>query len=311
MPVDKDKIRDLAEMINGFSYGGTLLRRFGDGGHSGGRGSDPVYSGGGRSGGRAADPRDIAANSTNKYERIGNGRYWMANDSLVRSGSSPEDADRLARILAAQSALEAGWVDDVKGNNFAGYMSNGKRMSFDSPDEFWDYHIRNLDEKWPGWRRADSVKAYYDIVNNTALGLDTKEKFDAYNRAHRDSPAYIYAPAWENSNYLSNLSGVYDRYINKYVPRVMSDGGKIHIKESKKGTFTAAAKAHGKSVQAFASQVLANKDNYSPAMVKKANFARNAAKWHSDGGAINKALDEGNLDVLKAAINNVLSKKLR
>ena len=57
-------------------------------------------------------------------------------------------------------------------------------------------------------------------------------------------------------------------------------GGRIHIKPSKRGTFTAAAKRHGKSVQAFASQVLANKEDYSPAMVKKANFAKNASKWH-------------------------------
>lgn len=64
-------------------------------------------------------------------------------------------------------------------------------------------------------------------------------------------------------------------------------GGKIHIKPSKRGTFTAAAKRHGKSVQSFASQVLANKENYSPAMVKRANFARNAAKWHSFGGDLN------------------------
>lgn len=63
-------------------------------------------------------------------------------------------------------------------------------------------------------------------------------------------------------------------------------GGKIHIDPSKKGTFTAAASKHGKSVQAFASQVLAHKENYSPAMVKKANFAKNAAKWHADGGPI-------------------------
>lgn len=62
---------------------------------------------------------------------------------------------------------------------------------------------------------------------------------------------------------------------------------KIRIKKSKRGTFTAAAKKHGKSVQSFASQVLANKENYSPAMVKKANFARNAAKWHSFGGDLN------------------------
>lgn len=64
-----------------------------------------------------------------------------------------------------------------------------------------------------------------------------------------------------------------------------AEGGKIHIAPSKRGTFTAAAKKHGKSVQAFASQVLANKENYSPAMVKKANFARNAKKFkHADGG---------------------------
>lgn len=66
-----------------------------------------------------------------------------------------------------------------------------------------------------------------------------------------------------------------------------AEGGKIHIKPSKRGTFTAAAKRHGKSVQSFASQVLANKENYSSAMVKKANFARNAAKWHSFGGDLN------------------------
>lgn len=66
-----------------------------------------------------------------------------------------------------------------------------------------------------------------------------------------------------------------------------AEGGKIHIKPSKRGTLTAAAKRHGNSVQSFASQVLANKENYSPAMVKKANFARNAAKWHSFGGDLN------------------------
>ena len=65
-----------------------------------------------------------------------------------------------------------------------------------------------------------------------------------------------------------------------------SSGGDIHIKPSKRGTFTAAATKHNKSVQEFASQVLANPDNYSPAMVKKANFARNAAKWHSNGGPL-------------------------
>lgn len=68
-----------------------------------------------------------------------------------------------------------------------------------------------------------------------------------------------------------------------------ADGGSIHISPSKRGTFTAAATKHGMGVQEFASKVLANKDNYSPAMVKKANFAKNASKWkHSLGGYLVK-----------------------
>lgn len=65
---------------------------------------------------------------------------------------------------------------------------------------------------------------------------------------------------------------------------VYAQGGSITIKPSKRGTFTAAATKHGMGVQEFASKVLANKEDYSPAMVKKANFARNAAKWHAYGG---------------------------
>lgn len=61
--------------------------------------------------------------------------------------------------------------------------------------------------------------------------------------------------------------------------------GGIHIKPSKRGTFTAAAKKHGMSVQGFASKVLANKDKYSTKMIKKAAFAKAASKWkHKEFG---------------------------
>lgn len=74
---------------------------------------------------------------------------------------------------------------------------------------------------------------------------------------------------------LGEMRALYNEYGN---------GGDIHIDPSKKGTFTSAAKRHGMGVQEFASRVLSNKDDYSTAMVRKANFARNAAKWHGDGG---------------------------
>lgn len=60
-------------------------------------------------------------------------------------------------------------------------------------------------------------------------------------------------------------------------------GGGIHIKKSHRGLFTKEAKAHGMGVQEFASHVLANKDKYSPEVVKRANFARNAAKFALGG----------------------------
>ena len=60
--------------------------------------------------------------------------------------------------------------------------------------------------------------------------------------------------------------------------------GGIYIKPSKRGTFTAAAKKRGMGVQEFANKVLANKEDYSPAMVKKANFARNASRWKKKFG---------------------------
>ena len=89
--------------------------------------------------------------------------------------------------------------------------------------------------------------------------------------------------------------------LENFVPSIteMKQGG-IYIKPSKRGTFTAAAKKHGKSVQGFASQVLANKENYSSAMVKKANFARNAASWkHEEGGIVEGQIMDVTPDMLE------------
>lgn len=74
--------------------------------------------------------------------------------------------------------------------------------------------------------------------------------------------------------------------------------GGIHINPAKKGTFTAQATRMGMGVQEAARHILAHKDRYSPGMVKKANFARNAAKWkHEDGGYAMPAYGYGSAGV--------------
>lgn len=65
----------------------------------------------------------------------------------------------------------------------------------------------------------------------------------------------------------------------------------IKIKPSAEGSFTSWSKEHGfKTTQAAASAVLANKAKYSPAIVKKANFAHSAGSWSSSKPALSKLM---------------------
>jgi hypothetical protein len=57
---------------------------------------------------------------------------------------------------------------------------------------------------------------------------------------------------------------------------------KIKINPANKGKFTASAKAEGESVQEHAAEVL-DDPKASGLQKKRANFARNAAKWNHKG----------------------------
>lgn len=173
---------------------------------------------------------------------------------------------------------------------------NGKPKDFDEAKKLGMYTYDSSDNSYHAntiaWgddgigyfmkpKHHDTVKYELDWFNN---GIVTEEG----GRQHKASGDDL--KEWEEfrKNYDIDTTGNFYKYIPK---QSYSSGGKIHIKPSKRGTFTAAAKQHGKSVQAFASQVLAHKENYSPAMVKKANFARNAAKWHDEGGPLDAGID--------------------
>jgi hypothetical protein len=58
---------------------------------------------------------------------------------------------------------------------------------------------------------------------------------------------------------------------------------KITIKPSKRGSFTAAAKRSGQSVPAKTASVLAPGSKASPALKKKAQFAKNSKSWNKGG----------------------------
>lgn len=98
-----------------------------------------------------------------------------------------------------------------------------------------------------------------------------KEKVNLDN-AHFDKEGNLV----DNTTYTSD-----NKLAAKFIQSEGFNFGKdIHIKKSKRGTFTKAAKQHGMSVQSFANKVLRNPSKYSAAMRKKANFAHNASKWN-------------------------------
>lgn len=83
---------------------------------------------------------------------------------------------------------------------------------------------------------------------------------------------------------LEKLAVTQEQLRNQMQEKEYAEGGSIHINPANKGKFTASANAAGMGVQEFANHVLANKDDYSPTQVKRANFAKNAAGWKHDFG---------------------------
>ena len=80
------------------------------------------------------------------------------------------------------------------------------------------------------------------------------------------------------------LQGMYN--IGALGGPLFKEGG-IMIKKENRGKFTESANRANMGVQEYARHILANKEDYSPTLIKRANFARNSAKWNAFGGDLN------------------------
>jgi hypothetical protein len=99
----------------------------------------------------------------------------------------------------------------------------------------------------------------------------------SFRNGGTNNPGFNALPEAVQENILDNMGmgGYMYPMGGRLMDEPMYAEGGIHIKPENKGKFTAYAKSHGKGVQEMASAVLANKENYSPTIVKRANFARN------------------------------------
>ena len=123
----------------------------------------------------------------------------------------------------------------------------------------------SVGQEYPGYKNA------LDIINNSE---NTTHSFlKPYLKIDKESMPYVWKAL------VGTQFGLSPIYLNNTNDNGFNSGKDIHIKKSKRGTFTKAAKQHGMSVQSFANKVLRNPSKYSAAMRKKANFAHNAASW--------------------------------
>lgn len=230
----------------------------------------------------------------------------MAQNILL---SQKEAQDALANIVAF-----GGWVgthggdyptgfsefneggsheSNINGGIPQGVDPNGNSNLVEEGETKWDDYVFSKRLKVPkGFGKAYDLgrvdkKSYADASKK--LSKESEERpFDPISKRGRDAMLGRLQQAQEAQKSIDKadeaMNEVFD--LNELGDILYAEGGSIHIQPSKRGTFTAAAKKRGKGVQEFARQVLANKDNYSSAMVKKANFARNASKWHDGGGWI-------------------------
>lgn len=123
----------------------------------------------------------------------------------------------------------------------------------------------SVGQQYPGYKNA------LDIINNSEKTMRSFLK--PYLKTDEESMPYVWKAL------VGTQFGLSPIYMNALDNKKYNSGKDIHIKKSKRGTFTKAAKQHGMSVQSFANKVLKKPSKYSAAMRKKANFARNASKW--------------------------------
>lgn len=139
-----------------------------------------------------------------------------------------------------------------------------------------------------------SVGGPFGAIAGAAVGLGGSLAgiFTGKNRAKKKARFLNQAAEAANNMAIDN----YDFQVNDVMQNnarnamqyaYAAEGGPINIKKKNRGKFTASAKRAGMGVQEYARHILANKDKYSSTLVKRANFARNAAGWkHALGGYI-------------------------
>lgn len=234
---------------------------------------------------------------------------FMGKAGNVVSGvTSIIDSSLKNARIADTTGIESN-IKDLRDTDFSGatdsnsLMNSYNNLNFLKDDYSWkdvrgvsnsELFGNTLSATGSGAMAGASVGGPWGAVIGAAVGLGggLAGVFTGNSKAKRRARFLNQAAEAANNMAIDNYDFQVDDVIQDNARNAMqyayaADGGPINIKKKNRGKFTESASRAGMGVQEYARHILANKDKYSSTLVKRANFARNAAGWkHALGGYI-------------------------
>lgn len=223
--------------------------------------------------------------------------------SRMDEGGEPNGGMALGQIMAVADKMNQLSKFISPDQNLDPWIASKLAVMDDSAAAIADYMMYNPEAKEEGEeenemdemrnggytvRRSNERKGKTHVV----IGPDGTKKYfgDSNLGQHPKDPERKKA---FYARHASNLKS--NPYFRAYAKATWEEGGQykeggINIDPSKKGTFRAQATRMGMSVQEAASHIMANKEDFSPEMVKKAVFAHNFANQF--GGIVDEDFEK-------------------
>lgn len=187
---------------------------------------------------------------------VGSGLIGGLTNRMFGSKLNQENINQVkGNISSTANTSFGGSADDLMSQLSSASMLGNINRSDIGKDGWFSHKAKNLTNKLRAQAEAANTRLYNNF--NQAADITNENQF---------------------------LQSMYN--VEAFGGPLFKEGG-IMIKKENRGKFTESANRANMGVQEYARHILANKEDYSPTLIKRANFARNAAKWNAFGGDLN------------------------
>lgn len=187
---------------------------------------------------------------------VGSGLIGGLTNRMFGSKLNQENINQVkGNISSTANTYFGGSADDLMSQLSGASMLGNINRSDIGKDGWFSHKAKNLTNKLRAQAEAANTRLYNNF--NQAADITNENQF---------------------------LQSMYN--VEAFGGPLFKEGG-IMIKKENRGKFTESANRANMGIQEYARHILANKEDYSPTLIKRANFARNAAKWNAFGGDLN------------------------